>query len=239
MTEEYSKFEAIADQWWDEDGKFSILHHINPLRIKYIVNQITAIKSLKYKKKDYLEKCSIIDIGCGGGLVCEPLARLGANVSGLDFVEKNINVAKDHAKKEFLKINYFLSDIDKLNLKKKYDVVLLLEVLEHLDNWENISKKINLYLKPNGILIISTINRNIFSFFGAILIAERILKWIPKKTHSYEKLIKIKEITNTLEKNNFKISDISGLFYNPIKRKWNIDKSKIKINYFCTAIKIN
>ena len=90
-----------------------------------------------------------------------------------------------------------------------------------------------------GILIISTINRNIFSFFGAILIAERILKWIPKKTHSYEKLIKIKELTNTLEKNNFKISDISGLFYNPIKRKWNIDKSKIKINYFCTAIKIN
>ncbi len=239
MIEEYTKFEAIADQWWEEDGKFAILHKINSLRIKYIVNQITAIKSLKNKKKGYLENLSILDIGCGGGLVCEPLARLGANVSGVDFVEKNIKVAKDHSKKEFLKINYFLSDIDKLNIKKKYDVILLLEVLEHLDNWENIIAKINTYLKPNGILIISTINRNLFSFFGAILIAERFLRWIPKKTHSYEKFIKIKELSNTLEKNSFKICDISGLFFNPIKRKWNIDKSKNKINYFCSAIKIN
>tara|TARA_B110000014_G_C19935843_1_gene484189 strand:- start:65 stop:784 length:720 start_codon:yes stop_codon:yes gene_type:complete len=239
MTSEYRKFSTIADQWWDENGKFAVLHKINPLRIKYIIKQITKIKKINIKNKQGYNKINIVDIGCGGGLVCEPLARIGAKVSGLDFVKKNIKIAKKHSINEGLNIKYIVSNIDKINLKSKYDVILLLEVIEHLDNWQKILSKLKTFLRPNGILIISTINRNFISFMGAIFIAEKIFKWIPSGTHNYNKFIKPEELKKELLMNKFKVIDISGLIFNPIKRSWSITKKNTKINYFCTVQKIN
>jgi len=239
MNKEYEKFSSIADHWWDESGKFSILHTINPLRIKYIINQITKIKKIKRERGLYLNKLDIIDVGCGGGLVCEPLARIGAKVTGIDFIKKNIKIAKKHSQNENLNIKYFVSDINNLQLNKKYDVILILEVIEHIDDWKIILNDLTKNLKPQGIMIISTINRNLLSFMSAIFIAEQILRWIPKGTHEYNKLVKTKELISALEKNNLKIIDFSGLIYNPFKREWSVKKNKTKINYFCTAQKIN
>ena len=239
MESEYSKFNSIASQWWDENGDFSILHKINPIRIRYILNQIEKTKKKHKSNKKYFQNIKIIDIGCGGGLVCEPLARLGAKVSGLDFVKKNIKIAKQHAYKENLNINYFISNIDKLKLRKKYDVILLLEVIEHLNCWEEIIKKVNGYLKPGGILIISSINRNLFSAIAAVFFAEKVLKWLPKGTHDYNKLVKPEELIDVLKKNNFIISNLCGMIFNPLKRNWFLSKKNTRINYFCTAQKIN
>ena len=236
---EYLNFNSKSAQWWDEEGSFAILHKINPLRIKYIVDQISKYKKIKLNQKRPLNKLNIIDIGCGGGLVCEPLARLGANVTGLDFVKNNIKVAKKHSEKENLKINYSCKNLNNLNSNKKYDVVLLLEVIEHLDDWTKIVLKINKILKKRGIIIFSTINRNLLSKILALFVAEKILRWIPEGTHNYSKLIKPEELISTLKKNKFKIIDLSGLTYNPFFRNWNLSKNNTKVNYFCSAQKTN
>ena len=149
-NKEFNHFSKIAKEWWLPNGKFKILHEITPLRIKYILKMINQkkIKDLK-----------ILDLGCGGGLTCEPLARLEAKVTGIDFVKQNIEVAKNHARISKLKINYIHDDLDSLKFKKKYDIILLLEILEHLDNWKSLIPKIKNILKPNGFLVISTINK--------------------------------------------------------------------------------
>ncbi len=139
--QEYSNFSSIAKEWWEPNGKFKILHKILPIRIEYILNKID------YNK---IKKLEILDLGCGGGLTCEPLARLGASVTGVDFVEENIKVAKNHAIQSNLNIRYFHNDIDSIIIKKKYDLILILEVLEHLDNWKLLIKKIKKNLKPKG-----------------------------------------------------------------------------------------
>ena len=180
-----------------------------------------------------------MDVGCGGGLVCEPLSRLGASVTGIDFVKKNILVAKNHAKKENLKINYKCIEIEKLKGNNKFDVILVLEVIEHLNDWKSIIPLIKNLLNKNGVVIFSTINRNIFSKFFALFLAEKILKLIPNNTHTYEQFIKPKELTKELKKNKLKIIDLKGMIYNPFTRNWMLSKDKFKINYFCTAKKIN
>ena len=230
-TSEFDHFTDLANEWWDQKGKFKILHSITPLRIKYIRNIIAG-----HSKKNNLE---ILDLGCGGGLVCEPLSRLGANVTGVDFVLSNIKVAKLHAKKSNLNIKYLHQDLNNLKIKKKYDLILMLEILEHIDNWEKLIKKVKKNLKSNGKIIISTINRNIYSQFFAIFMAEEILRWIPKKTHTYNKLIKPNELTYVLKKNKFDILDITGLTYKPISMEWSLNKNNYKINYFCSALNIN
>jgi len=225
-TKEFSHFSTIADEWWLQNGKFKILHDIIPLRIEYIINKIN---------RDNLDKIEILDLGCGGGLTCEPLARLKANVTGIDFIEQNIKIAKDHARISKLKIDYIHDDLDSLNIKKKYDVVLLLEVLEHLENWKVFITKIKRILKPQGILIISTINKTKLSNFFAIFVAENILNWVPKNTHDFNKLISPKELSKELAKSRFKILDISGMNYNPFLRQWKLIRNFYPINYFCTA----
>ena len=236
LNKEKENFELISNEWWVENSKFSILHKINPLRIKYIIEQIMNNKKTKTKN---IVNSKIIDIGCGGGLICEPLARLGALVSGVDFVKKNILVAKKHALKENLNINYICCEIEKLSFNKKYDVILLLEVLEHINDWKGTINKVKKFLKKDGIIIFSTINRNILSGILTIFFAEKILKWIPDNTHTYKKFIKPQELVNELKLNKFKILDLKGIVYNPISREWKLSKNKLKINYFCTAKKIN
>ena len=235
-NKEFNHFQYLSNQWWDAEGKFKILHSITPLRIYYIKNNVINRHKIKDKKKP-LCNLDILDLGCGGGLVCEPLARLGANVAGIDFVTKNIEVARQHAIKSNLNIQYTKQNLSSLNIRKKYDVILLLEVIEHLDNWKKIISKSIKYLKPKGRIILSSINRTILSKIIAIFLAEQILYWVPKKTHTYSKLVKPEELMSFIENNKMKTIDITGLVFNPINREWSLNKNKTKINYFFTAEK--
>ena len=188
---EYEHFNKLANEWWSETGKYKILHKIKPIRIKYIFDNLGPKSNKKLK---------ILDLGCGGGLVCEPLAKLGHNVTGIDFVEKNINAAKLHAKNNNLNIQYYTQNIDHLSLSTKYDLIIMFEILEHLDDWEKTLIKIKKYLKKDGTLIVSTINRNIISYFFAIKIAENVVKWVPKKTHQFNKSIQYMNFHTQTEK---------------------------------------
>ncbi len=228
-NKEYELFNKLSKEWWDENGKFKVLHQIRPIRIKYILDQLN---------NNNLKNMDILDLGCGGGLVCESLSRLGAKVTGIDFAEKNIEVAKIHAVKNNLNINYIHADIENLDLKKKFDLIIMFEVLEHLNNWKNLLIDIKKYLKKNGLIIISTINRNLISKYSAIYIAENILGWIPKGTHSYEKFIKPEEIEYFMKDNKLFLNDMKGLVYNPTSLDWRLSKNTM-INYFCTYSKIS
>ena len=228
-NEEFALFNRLSDEWWNENGKFKILHQIKSHRMSYILDQINNrnIRNLK-----------ILDVGCGGGIICEPLARLGAKVTGIDFAPNNIIAAKIHSKKNKLKINYINKDIEKSKLDEKFDIILMFEVLEHLDNWKKTIKNIKKNLNKNGLIIISTINRNLLSKLFAINIAENILHWIPKGTHDYNKLIKPEELRKILSKEKFNFKNIKGLVFNPLNREWKLSKNYM-INYFCTARLIN
>jgi len=228
-NEEFALFNQLSDEWWNENGKFKILHQIKSHRMSYILDQINNrnIRNLK-----------ILDVGCGGGIICEPLARLGAKVTGIDFAPNNIIAAKIHSKKNKLKINYINKDIEKSKLDEKFDIILMFEVLEHLDNWKKTIKNIKKNLNKNGLIIISTINRNLLSKLFAINIAENILHWIPKGTHDYNKLIKPEELKKILLKEKFNFNNIKGLVFNPLNREWKLSKNYM-INYFCTASFIN
>lgn len=237
-NKEFSHFQELANEWWKPKGKFEILHQINPLRIQYIRKNIIN-ENFQVNQKKILKNIDILDLGCGGGLICEPLAKMGANVTGIDFVKENINIAMNHAKKSNLKINYYFKNINSLKIQKKFDVIIILEVIEHIKEWEKIIKNIIVNLKPNGKIIFSTINRTFLSRIFVIFLAEEVLKWIPKNTHKYNKLVKPDELIFYLKKNNMKIIDISGLVYNPILKNWDFKKNKTRMNYFCTAQIIN
>ena len=222
---EFDHFSDLASEWWLKNGKFKILHQIQNIRLRYIQDVIN-------KKK--LNKIKILDLGCGGGLISEGLSRLGANVTGMDFVEDNINAAKIHAKKNNLKINYKTLNFENEKINSKFDVIVVFEVLEHLSNWKSFIEKIQSNLNPNGVLIMSTINRNLLSKFLTIDLAENYLRWIPTNTHTYHKFIKPKELEYILIKNNFKNINFKGLKYIPIKNKWSLSKNT-EVNYFCNC----
>ena len=222
---EFNHFSKLSAEWWSKNGKFKTLHDIQPIRIKYIQDTLN-------KKK--LNKLKILDVGCGGGLVSEGMARLGAEVTGIDFIEENISVAKKHADQNKLKINYFVKNFEKEKLTSKYDVIIIFEVLEHLENWKSFLEKIKLNLKPNGSLIISTINKNLISKFLAIDLAENLLKWIPLNTHNYHKFIRPEELDHFLCANKFKKIKFSGLSFNILQQKWKITNNT-SVNFFCNC----
>ena len=236
---EFDHFHELSNEWWNSSGKFKVLHTLTPLRIKYIKNKIYPVNEYVTKKNNKILKgIEILDLGCGGGLVCEPLARLGAKVTGIDYVKKNVETAKHHAKISKLNITYLNQDLSSIKLNRQFDIILMLEVIEHLSNWKSVVNKALKYLKPSGKIIFSTINRTLHSKIFAIFLAEKVLKWIPKKTHNYVKLVKPKELISFLEKSNMKVLDTTGLVFNPILREWFLNKNMTKINYFCTAQKI-
>ena len=236
---EFNHFTNLANEWWKPAGKFKILHTITPLRIKYIKSMFcNENRNFKTSNKP-LKNLDILDLGCGGGLVCEPLARLGANITGFDFIKQNIVIAKKHAKDSNLNIKYSHKNLNTFKLTNKYDAILILEVLEHLDDWKKLISNVKNFLKPKGKIIVSTINRNLVAKIFAIFVAENIFKWVPKKTHTFENLIKPIELTSFLEKNEINVIDVTGLVFKPISFEWHLDKYNQKINYLCTAIKSN
>ena len=223
---EFNHFSYLAAEWWNKNGKVKTLHNIQHIRIKFIQDTL---------KKNKLNKMKILDIGCGGGLVSEGMAKLGAEVTGIDFIEENIQIAKEHAHQNKLRINYLVKNLEKEKLNSKYDVIIIFEVLEHLESWKSFLEKIKLHLKPKGVLIISTINKNLISKFLTIDLAENFLKWIPLNTHNYYKFIRPEELENLLAKNNFNKIKFNGLNFNIFKQKWEISNNT-KINYFCSCI---
>ncbi|MDB3991363.1 bifunctional 2-polyprenyl-6-hydroxyphenol methylase/3-demethylubiquinol 3-O-methyltransferase UbiG [bacterium] len=233
---EIEKFSKMADEWWDPSGKFKPLHKFNPIRIQYIKENIIGNFKLKNKTKP-LDKINILDIGCGGGLLSEPMTRLGANVTGIDASSKNINIAKHHAKKNNLKINYICSSPEKLKIKKKFDVILNMEIVEHVDDINFFINSSSKLLKKNGLMFVATLNKTLKSYMFAIIGAEYVLRWLPIGTHDWEKFVKPVNLKNILHKNNLKLEKLDGMNFNIIKDEWSIS-SDTSINYITKSIKI-
>ena len=233
---EIEKFSKMADEWWDPSGKFKPLHKFNPIRIQYIKENIIGNFKLKNKKKP-LDKINILDIGCGGGLLSEPMTRLGANVTGIDASSKNINIAKHHAKKNNLKINYICSSPEKLKIKKKFDVILNMEIVEHVDDINFFINSCSKLLKKNGLMFVATLNKTLKSYMFAIIGAEYVLRWLPIGTHDWEKFVKPVDLKNILHKNNLKLEKLDGMNFNIIKDEWSVS-SDTSINYIAKSIKI-
>ena len=234
-SKEIEKFSKIAEEWWDPNGKFKPLHKFNPIRISYIKENI--IKTFKInQKKTPLKNLKILDIGCGGGLLSEPMCRLGANVTAIDASKKNISVAKLHSKKNNLKIKYICSSPEKLKIKNKFDVILNMEIVEHVEDVNFFLKSCSNLLKKNGIMFVATLNKTLKSYVFAIVGAEYILRWLPIGTHEWEKFIKPDELISILKKNNLELDQIDGMKFNLLMDKWNISKDK-SINYIAKFIK--
>ena len=234
--DEINKFSKIADEWWDINGKFKPLHMFNPIRIEYILDVTSNYFKIDRNKKLPLKNLKILDIGCGGGLISEPMSRLGANVTGIDASDKNIQVAKLHAKKNNLNINYLNTVPENLKLQNEFDIILNLEVVEHVENLDlYLSSCFNL-LKQKRIMFTATINRTLTSYVKAIVGAEYILRWLPIGTHDWNKFIKPEELEKKLTDLNFSITDLTGLSYNPIFQEWKKNKD-ISVNYIITAEK--
>ncbi len=233
---EIQKFSKIAEEWWNPTGKFKPLHKFNPIRISYIKKNIIETLNL-YGKKKALDKVKILDIGCGGGLLSEPMARLGAEVVGIDASEKNINVAKLHAKKNKLSIKYYCSSPENFKTNLKFDVILNMEIIEHVDDVNFFLKSCSKLLKKNGIMFVATLNKTLKSYLFAIIGAEYILQWLPIGTHEWEKFVEPEKLIEILKKYNLNLDDLSGLKFNLIKDQWSLSSDK-SINYIAKFIKI-
>ena len=234
--EEIQKFSKLAEEWWDVNGKFKPLHMFNPIRIEYITEKIKIHFKLKKDKSNYLKGLNILDIGCGGGLISEPMARLGANVTGIDASEKNINIAKSHSKKNGLKINYLNVSPENLEHIEKFDIILNLEIVEHVNNVNLYIRSCNRLLKKNGLMFTATLNRSFISYIKAIIGAEYILRWLPVGTHDWNKFIKPEELENFLSNEKFSTLDIKGLTFNPFLKKWK-KSNDLSVNYIISSFK--
>jgi len=234
--EEIQKFSKIADEWWDANGKFKPLHVFNPIRIKYIKEKCISHFNLKENKDKPLSSLKILDIGCGGGLISEPMCRLGASVTGMDASSRNISIAQLHAEKNSLKIEYVNSSPEKNNLNKKFDVILNLEIVEHVDNLDLFLKSSSKLLNKNGIMFVATINRTFESYIKAIVGAEYILRWLPIGTHEWNKFLKPEEVEKKLENLNLKKLNKDGFKYNIITQEWS-KTTDCSVNYIVVAKK--
>ena len=224
---EIDKFSKIANEWWNPEGKFKPLHKFNPIRIDYLKKNIIKHFDIKNEKNNKpLNGVSILDIGCGGGLLSEPMFRLGAKVTGIDASEKNIKIAKFHSKKQNLKINYLCTSPDNMKGKKKFDVILNMEIVEHVDNLDLFLKESSSHLKKNGIMFIATLNKTLKSYVFAIVGAEYILRWLPIGTHEWEKFRKPKELISLLKKNHLSVERVDGMKFNILTDKWNVSDDK-------------
>ena len=234
-SKEIEKFSKIAEEWWNPNGKFKPLHKFNPIRISYIKDNI--IKTFKInQKKNPLKNIKILDIGCGGGLLSEPMCRLGADVTAIDASKKNITVAKIHSKKNNLKIKYVCASPEKLKVKNKFDVILNMEIIEHVEDVDFFLKSCSTLLKKNGIMFVATLNKTLKSYIFAIVGAEYVLRWLPIGTHEWDKFIKPDDLVNILKKNKFKLDRIDGMKFNLLMDKWNLSRDK-SVNYIAKFIK--
>ena len=226
---EIEKFSKMAEEWWDPNGKFKPLHKFNPIRIRYIKDNIIDHFNLNNKNKP-LNKINILDIGCGGGLLSEPMSRLGADVVGIDASEKNIKIAKMHAVKNNLKIEYKTTSPEKLKTNKKFDVILNMEIVEHVEDINFFIKACSKLLKKNGIMFVATLNKTLKSYVFGIIGAEYIMRWLPIGTHDWEKFVNPNDLITISKKNNLTLQKLDGMKYNLIKDQWTLSTDK-SVNY--------
>ena len=226
---EIDKFSKIAEDWWNPEGKFKPLHQFNPERIKYIKDNTIKHFNLTNKDKPF-KNLNILDIGCGGGLLSEPMSRLGGNVTGIDASEKNIISAKIHAKQNNLNISYFCNSPENFKSNKKFDLVLNMEIVEHVEDINFFIKKSSELLKKNGLMFVATLNRTLKSYIFAIIGAEYILRWLPIGTHEWNKFLTPEELTNFGRKNSLLVEKIDGMVFNPLSNRWKVSQD-CAVNY--------
>lgn len=258
---EIQQFSKDSKRWWDEDGPFRPLHRLNPVRLSYIKSQICAHFERDMADLKALKGLDILDIGCGGGLVCEPLARLGGKVSGVDADAQAIAVAKTHAAEQGLDINYIHGSSEDLlssSFRRKpessaakekdpglrrdddggYDIVLALEIIEHVTDPAAFVQSVSQLVKPGGLAIFSTLNRNPKSFLMGIVAAEYILRWVPKGTHHWKKFIKPSELARYARHSGLTPDTLSGIIYEPVKNEFALSKNDLDVNYLLSAKKV-
>ncbi len=233
---EIEKFSKIAEEWWNPNGKFKPLHKFNPIRIKYIKENIVRDFKIRNKVKPF-KGLNILDIGCGGGLLSEPIARLGGEVVGIDASKKNIKVAKHHLRKSKLNIKYFNTSPEKFKTTQKFDIILNMEIVEHVEDVNIFIRQSSKFLKKSGIMFIATLNQTLKSYLFAIIGAEYILKWLPIGTHEWDKFIKPDSLIKICKKNSLNLIKMDGMKFNPIFDQWNISSDK-SINYISKFKKI-
>ena len=234
---EVDRFSAMAAEWWDTRGKMAPLHKFNPLRLGYIRDQAASKFDRDPKKLDCLKGLRILDIGCGGGILSEPLARLGASMVGVDPSEKNIEVAKLHAEQSDLEVDYRCSTAEQLSSDgEEFDLVLAMEVVEHVADVPLFVRSCGDMVKPGGMMIAATLNRTLKSFALAIVGAEYILRWLPPGTHQWDKFVTPNELEIAMEQAGLRVSDERGVIYNLFADQWQLS-SDTDVNYMLTADK--
>ena len=231
---EVAKFSKLSDEWWDPKGKMAPLHKINPLRLSYIRDAACRKFDRNVRSLNCLADLRILDIGCGAGLLCEPFSRLGAQVTGIDPAATNIAVAKLHADRSQLSIDYRCTTVEEMDPRERFDIVLAMEVVEHVVDVGAFLDRCAQMLKPDGLMVVSTLNRNWKSFALGIVAAEYVLRWLPRGTHQWEKFVTPEELSHHLARNKLAITEQSGVTYNPLADRWGLS-SDMDVNYMVVA----
>ncbi len=235
--DEVAKFDRLARRWWDPNGPMKPLHQINPVRLGYLREQMLGHFGRDGQGYKPLAGLSVLDIGCGAGLLCEPMARLGAAVTGIDPAGENVSVARLHAEEMGLEIDYCQTTVEQISAEgQRFDIVLAMEVVEHVNDVPAFVAAAGTCVKPEGLLALSTLNRTLRSFALAIVGAEYVLRWLPVGTHDWEKFVTPAELEQAVEAAGLHVSDTTGLVFNPLARQWSLARDTA-VNYFLTAVK--
>lgn len=235
---EVEKFAAIAEQWWDPDGEFKPLHMLNPVRLRYIRDRLCHHFDRDPQAAKPLLGLKICDIGCGGGLICEPLARLGAEVTGIDATQRSIEIARTHADQTGLPVRYIATTADELvKTGALFDAVITMEVVEHVADLGQFIIDAGALVQPGGTMILSTFNRTAKSFALGIVGAEYVMRWLPRGTHDWRRFVKPSELAAALRPAKFVLTDICGMAYNPLQDEFHTSEHDIDVNYMVSARK--
>jgi 2-polyprenyl-6-hydroxyphenyl methylase / 3-demethylubiquinone-9 3-methyltransferase len=231
---EIAKFSKLSQEWWDPKGKMAPLHKINPLRLGYIRDAACRKFNRNVRSLNCLSGLRVLDIGCGAGLLCEPLSRLGAQVIGVDPSASNIAAAKLHADRGHLSIDYRCTTVEQMDVRERFDIVLAMEVVEHVTDVGVFLKRCAAMLKPGGMMVVSTLNRNWKSFALAIVGAEYVLRWLPRGTHQWDKFVTPDELAKHLLDSRLVVAEETGVIYSPFADKWSLS-SDLDVNYMVVA----
>lgn len=235
---EIEKFAAIAEAWWDPDGDFKPLHKLNPIRLAYIRDQLCGHFERDPKSLRPFEGLTVCDIGCGGGLLCEPLARLGARVTGIDATERSVEIARAHAAEMGLEIDYRFATVESLaEAGERFDVVVNMEVVEHVADVDGFLAASARLVGPGGAMLLSTLNRTAKSYLLGIVGAEMVLRWLPRGTHEWNKFLRPSELAGAIRPHGFAFRNLRGIVYNPIKDEFRLSSRDLDVNYLGIAVR--
>ena len=235
---EAAKFAAMAEEWWDPDGKFRPLHKMNPARLEFLRDRICGRFGRDPKADRPLDGLALADIGCGGGLLSEPMARLGATVTGIDALEENVRIAAGHAETMDLEIDYRCDSVEAMAARgEAFDVVLNMEIIEHVADVELFLAASCSLVKPGGLMILSTLNRTLKAFGLAIVGAEYVMGWLPRGTHDWNKFVRPSELAAPLRHAGLELTELAGLAYNPLKDRWAVAPKDLDVNYMAVAVR--